>query len=101
MGNNNMPPITLTLAPWDAAIVLKQDGTFETSLPHVSGDYIPENVLLGAALAYALRNDDLCTLIRENFDKICAAREEAKSSSQEKKCCLSSGLLSVAFLILS
>lgn len=64
---------TLTLAPWDAAIVLKQDGSFETSLPQVHGDYIPENVMLGAALAYALRNEDLCTLIRENFERECAA----------------------------
>lgn len=66
---------TLTLSPWDAAIVLKQDGTFETSLPHIQGDYIPENVVLGAALAYALRNDDLCALIRQNFDRECAAHK--------------------------
>ena len=71
-----MSPTTLTLAPWDAAIVLKQDGTFEASLPHIQGDYIPDNVMLGAALAYALRNDDLCTLIRENFDRECAPKTE-------------------------
>jgi hypothetical protein len=74
-----MPSTTLTLAPWDAAIVLKQDGSFEASLPHIHGDYIPENVILGAALAYALRNEDLCALIRENFERESAA----KSSSPE------------------
>jgi len=68
-----MPSTTLTLAPWDAAIVLKQDGSFETSLPQIHGDYIPDNVMLGAALAYALRNEDLCALIRENFERECAA----------------------------
>ncbi len=72
---------TLTLAPWDAAIILKQDGTFEASLPDIQGDSIPENVILGAALAYALQNDDLCALIRQNFDKECAAHKEVNVSS--------------------
>ena len=66
-----MLPTTLKLTRWDAAIVLKQDGSFETSLPQIHGDYIPENVILGAALAYALRNEDLCDLIRENFEREC------------------------------
>ena len=61
----------LSLSPWDAAIILKEDGSFETSLPQIHGDYIPENVMLGAALAYALRNENLCTLIREHFEQEC------------------------------
>lgn len=73
-----MTSTTLTLAPWDAAIVLKQDGSFETSLPQIHGDYIPENVILGAALAYALRNENLCTLIRENFERECGAEDTAQ-----------------------
>lgn len=72
-----MTSTTLKLAPWDAAIVLKQDGSFETSLPQIHGDYIPENVILGAALAYALRNENLCTLIRENFERQCAEKNAA------------------------
>lgn len=68
-----MTSVNLNLSPWDAAIILKQDGSFETSLPQIHGDYIPENVMLGAALAYALRNQDLCALIRENFEQECAA----------------------------
>ena len=69
-----MTSITLTMASWDAAIVLKQDGTFEASLPNIQGDYVPENVMLGAALVCALRNEDLCTLIRENFERECATK---------------------------
>jgi hypothetical protein len=68
-----MTSISLSLSSKDAAIILKQDGSFETSLPQGHGDYIPENVLLGAALAYALRNENLCTLIREHFEQECAA----------------------------
>lgn len=67
-----MPLTTLTLTKWDAAIILKQDGSFETSLPQIHEDYIPENVLLGAALAFALRNAELCSLIRENFERECS-----------------------------
>lgn len=68
-----MTSVTLSLSPWDAAIILKEDGSFETSLPQIHGDYIPENVMLGAALAYALRNENLCALIREHFEQKCAA----------------------------
>ncbi len=73
-----MPQTTLSLSPWDAAIVLKEDGSFETSLPYIHGDYIPENVLLGAALAFALRNEELCVLIRENFERECGGEKAPK-----------------------
>lgn len=66
-----MSDIILTLTQGDAAIILKEDGSFETSLPQVHEGHIPENVILGAALAYALRNEDLCSLIRENFEREC------------------------------
>lgn len=74
-----MSSTTLILAPWDAAIVLKQDGTFEASLPQIHGEFIPENVMLGAALAYALRNENLCALIRENFEQECVSKEEVQT----------------------
>lgn len=70
-----MSSSTLTLTKWDAAIVLKKDGSFEASLPQVQGEYIPENVILGAALAFALRNESLCALIRENFERECAPKK--------------------------
>jgi hypothetical protein len=66
-----MSSTTLTLEQWDAAIILKKDGTFETSLPEVNGEFIPENVMLGAAIAFALQNSELCNLIRENFEREC------------------------------
>lgn len=69
-----MTAINLSLSPWDAAIILKEDGSFETSLPQIHGDYIPENVLLGAALAYALQNENMCALIREHFEQECVAQ---------------------------
>ena len=71
-----MPSSTLTLTKCDAAIVLKQDGSFEASLPQIQGEYIPDNVILGAALAFALRNENLCTLIRENFERECAGKKQ-------------------------
>ncbi|MBX9786935.1 MAG: hypothetical protein K2Y08_06325 [Alphaproteobacteria bacterium] len=71
-----MPSSTLTLTKWDAAIVLKQDGSFEASLPQIQGEYIPDNVILGAALAFALRNENLCTLIRENFERECGGKNQ-------------------------
>ena len=69
-----MTSTTLILAPQDAAIVLKQDGSFEASLPQIHGEHIPDNIMLGAALAFALQNENLCALIRENFDRECAAQ---------------------------
>lgn len=70
-----MSSSTLTLTKWDAAIVLKKDGSFEASLPQIQGEYIPENVVLGAAIAFALRNENLCTLIRENFERECCTKK--------------------------
>jgi hypothetical protein len=69
-----MTPTNISLSPWDAAIILKEDGTFEASLPDIHGDYIPENIILGAALAYALRDERLCTLIREHFEQECVTK---------------------------
>ena len=68
-----MTHTNLTISPWDAAIILKEDGSFEASLPKIHGDFIPDNVKLGAALAYALRNEDLCALIQKHFEQECAA----------------------------
>ena len=66
-----MKPTTITLDPWDAAIILKRDGSYETSFPNVTESQLPENVIIGAALAFALQNQQLCDAIRENFEKQC------------------------------
>ena len=58
---------SITLGPNDAAIILRSDGSFETSLPQIESETIPENAMMGAALAYALQNPDICEVILRNF----------------------------------
>ena len=65
----------LALDETDAAIILKQDGTCEVSLPTLKNQLLPENVIMGAALAYALQNQKLCDLIQENFKRQCEKLE--------------------------
>lgn len=64
-------PVTLHLADMDAAIVLKADGTLEASLPQIETETVPENVLTGAALIYALNTPEICQLIYKNFAQKC------------------------------
>lgn len=61
----------LALDQSDAAIVFKSDGTCVVSFPQSQATTIPDNILTGAAVVYALRNEKLLTLIRENFDHEC------------------------------
>ena len=65
---------TLRINADDAAIVLRADGTFETSFPNISDEDIPEHVELGAALAFAIQDVNLCQIIFENFHKVCEAQ---------------------------
>ena len=55
------------LEPDDAVIILKSDGTCEISLPQWEAKAIPDNILMGAAIVYALQNQDLCLLIQNHF----------------------------------
>jgi hypothetical protein len=76
--------IMLTLEPTDAAIILKNDGTCEVSLPETHQEPMPENIILGAALAYALQDETLCGLIHDHFHKQCSSisvYEKAQSVS--------------------
>lgn len=68
----NDEQVTIILDKNDAAIILKSDGTFEASLPDIKQGSIPDHVMTGAALAYALRNSDLCELIHANFARECS-----------------------------
>ncbi|OJX12260.1 MAG: hypothetical protein BGO77_03675 [Caedibacter sp. 37-49] len=61
----------LQLAENDAAIVLREDGTLEASMPEIHSENVPENVLTGAAILYALNNSDICQLIFKNFAEQC------------------------------
>ena len=63
---------TLIVEPHDAVIILKSDGSCEASLPQSDKDEVPENIVMGAALMYALQNQSLCDLIHQNFMQECA-----------------------------
>lgn len=64
-------PVYLALEPSDAAIILREDGSFETSFPEDQGAYAPDHLLTGAAVAYALRNESLLEMIMDNFVNEC------------------------------
>jgi len=70
-----MKTTTIELMEQDAAIILRSDGTYETSLPQVEDELVPENIMLGAALALALQDADLCDAIRANFYKVCGSQD--------------------------
>lgn len=53
----------------DAALVLKENGEIEASLPDIKDAHVPENILMGAALMHALSCPETCRLIRERFLK--------------------------------
>ena len=65
---------TLKINADDAAIVIRADGTFETSFPNIDDENIPEHIELGAALAFAIQDAKLCQKIFENFYKVCEAK---------------------------
>lgn len=70
----------LNLAEMDAAIIIKEDGTLEASLPEITTETVPENVFTGAALVYALSNPEICQIIYKNFARECARRKSVSSS---------------------
>lgn len=61
----------LNLSENDAAIILREDGTLEASMPEIHSENVPENVLTGAAILYALNNAEICQLIFKNFAEQC------------------------------
>jgi hypothetical protein len=72
---------SLTLAPEDALIVLRQDGTCEVSLPVSETGDLPEHVLMGAALVSALQDQELCSLIQSCFLDKSSTRGDTSSLS--------------------
>ncbi|GAO98548.1 hypothetical protein Cva_01211 [Caedimonas varicaedens] len=79
MIKNNRQSV-LNLAEMDAAIIIKEDGTLEASLPEITTDTVPENVFTGAALVYALSNPEICQMIYRNFAQECVRRKSVSSS---------------------
>lgn len=65
----------ISLGPLDAAIVLRENGTIEATIPEVETDYIPENIVTGAAVMYSLQNERMCDLIHEHFMLECAMHD--------------------------
>ena len=51
----------------DAALILRSDGGMDLSLPDLEHEYVPENVLMTAAVAHALGDDVLYEKIRDAF----------------------------------
>lgn len=65
-------PKSLHLGPCDAAIILREDGTLEASLPDLEVSGVHDNIITGAAVMLALQNERMCGLIYENFLNECA-----------------------------
>lgn len=65
-------PKSLHLGPYDAAIILREDGTLEASIPPLDQSDVPDNIITGAAVMLALQNERMCGLIYENFLNECA-----------------------------
>ena len=63
--------IYLALEPEDAALILRADGSFETSFPEDHSTEVPDHILTGAAMAYALRDENLLEQIMDNFFSQC------------------------------
>ena len=63
----------------DAVIVLKPDGTFESSIPEFENDNIPEHLIISAAIVYALQTPQMLDYIEQKFLEDCKdIKEEGK-----------------------
>ncbi|MBT4880768.1 MAG: hypothetical protein HON43_07410 [Alphaproteobacteria bacterium] len=64
---------TVALNGLDAAIILREDGAIEASLPDLGNpEDIPENLVFATALMAAIQNDELYDAIIRNFEVECA-----------------------------
>lgn len=62
----------LLISPSDTVIVLREDGVCEVSFPEIDeNEPIPENVITGAAILNAIRDEELSELIHECFALQC------------------------------
>ena len=75
--------IDLKLAHMDVAIIIREDGTLEASLPEIHTAQVPENVFTSAALVYALNDPKMCQLIYQNFAQECARNSSSVSTSYQ------------------
>lgn len=58
----------LRIGPNDTVIILREDGSCEASFPEMEdGATVPSHIITGAAIMYALEDEELSELIHENF----------------------------------
>jgi hypothetical protein len=60
-------PTILEIARGDAVLVLKEGGEMDFVFPDMQADFVPENALMAAALAYALEDELMYTKLRDAF----------------------------------
>ncbi|MBA4117565.1 MAG: hypothetical protein C0514_01535 [Candidatus Puniceispirillum sp.] len=58
---------SLNIEKEDAVLILKKEGELDFIFPEMEEDFVPENALMAAAMAYALEDDDLYEKIRNAF----------------------------------
>lgn len=58
---------SLNVESGDAVLILKKDGELDFIFPEMEEDFVPENALMAAAMAYALEDDELYEKIRNAF----------------------------------
>ena len=71
----------IKVGPADALVVFRPDGTYETSLPEIAGDDVPEHLITSAAVVYALQSPEMMDLLFENFHRQCRDLKEPKTLS--------------------
>lgn len=71
------PSTILEIGEMDAAIVLRADGTLEASIPEVTTENVPENILAAASIIHALNNEDLSNIMRRHFIEQCFKKESS------------------------
>ncbi len=59
----------------DAAVILRNDGSIEASLPEIEEGPIPDNVLVASAVMFFLSRPDLCDSIFKEFVRECQKNE--------------------------
>lgn len=65
----------IKLGDLDAAVILKNDGSIEASLPEVGDGPIPDNVLVASAVMFFLSRPDLCDSVFKEFIRACHKNE--------------------------
>lgn len=74
------PQNTVQVEQEDALIVLRPDGSFEASLPDVTTEQVPEHILMGAAVLYALNTPGMVAWLQDRFRDYCAGTKPSNES---------------------